>query len=446
MRRLLIGCTALSLAFWAVGVAGAGIASSAEVASAAGGSSVRSDFDGDGFGDLAVGVPSENTARGAVNVIYGSAGGLTASDQYWTQDSPGIKGTAEDLEGFGDALAAGDFDGDGFGDLAVGVPGESSDADPESARGAVNVLYGSSHGLTAAGNQLWSQDSPGINGTSEGYDAFGSVLAAANFGKSAHADLAIGVPGENNYRGAVSVIYGSAGGLTAAGDRYWSQDSTGIKGTAEYADYFGFALAAANFGKSAHADLAIGAPEENNHRGAVNVIYGSAGGLTAAGDQYWTQDSPGIKGLAEGGDSFGSVLAAANFGKSAQADLAIGMPWENNNRGAVNVIYGSSGGLTAVGDQYWTQDSPGIKGVGSSAFGFALGVANFGKSAQADLAVGVPGAGISNRGAVNVIYGSAGGLTASGDQYWTQDSPGIKGTAEPGDSFGEVLDGHNAML
>jgi hypothetical protein len=38
---------------------------------------------------------------------------------------------------------------------------------------------------------------------------------------------------------------------------------------------------------------------------AVNVIYGSAAGLTSVGDQFWSQNSPGVAGTAEGGDSFG---------------------------------------------------------------------------------------------------------------------------------------------
>ena len=88
---------------------------------------VRADFNGDGFDDLAVGVPGEDigtiNSAGAVNVIYGSSGGLSCGgNQFWHQDSSGILDTAEASDQFGDALAAGDFNGDGFDDdLAVGV-------------------------------------------------------------------------------------------------------------------------------------------------------------------------------------------------------------------------------------------------------------------------------------------------------------------------------------
>src|SRR2546421_608602 len=71
----------------------------------------------------------------------------------------------------------GDFDGDGFSDLAIGVPGEG----PLEEEGAVQVLYGSAAGLKAARNQLWTQDSPGVPGTGDGGHLFGRSLAAGDF-------------------------------------------------------------------------------------------------------------------------------------------------------------------------------------------------------------------------------------------------------------------------
>jgi FG-GAP repeat len=70
----------------------------------------------------------------------------------------------------------GDFNGDDFQDLAVGVPLENFAATDD---GGVNVIYGSSTGLTEAGDQFWSQNSPGIQGGAESDDTFGGTLAAS---------------------------------------------------------------------------------------------------------------------------------------------------------------------------------------------------------------------------------------------------------------------------
>ena len=62
--------------------------------------------------------------------------------------------------GAGSGLRA-DFNGDGAADLAIGAPGESL-GPGQAAAGVVHVLYGSTGGLTAAGNQLFSQDAAGV--------------------------------------------------------------------------------------------------------------------------------------------------------------------------------------------------------------------------------------------------------------------------------------------
>ena len=182
--------------------------------------------------------------------------------------------------------------------------------------------------------------------------------------------------------------------------------------------------------------------------GAVNVIYGSPAGLTAAINQFWTQNTPGIFGGSEAGDRFGHALAAANFGRGAQADLAIGVPFENfaaSNDGGVHVLYGSAeNGLTSANNQFWNQNTADVEGTAeeNDSFGYSLSAGNFGNSTQADLVIGVPFedvAGVSNAGAVNVLYGSLDGLTAADDQLWSQDSAGIFGSPQAFDNFGYAL-------
>jgi hypothetical protein len=123
------------------------------------------DLDGNGHPDLAIGVPGHDIGAiydaGAVNVLYGGASGPgTGGTALWTRDSPGVVGKPDYQDDFGAPLAIGDFDGNGYGDLGIGVVGDMIGG--HWVAGAVNVLYGSPTGLSATGNQLWHQDVPGV--------------------------------------------------------------------------------------------------------------------------------------------------------------------------------------------------------------------------------------------------------------------------------------------
>src|SRR2546422_3348547 len=124
----------------------------------------KGDFNGDGFADLAIGVPEKNTPVGVVNsgaviVIYGSANGLTTTDptvpaaQFWSQNTPGVPGVSHAGDHFGSALAAGDFNDDGISDLAIRAPDKIVAEEGVCAGvGAGFVIYGSPSGLTAGTN------------------------------------------------------------------------------------------------------------------------------------------------------------------------------------------------------------------------------------------------------------------------------------------------------
>ena len=421
-----------------------GIADSPEREDLFGASLAVGDLTGDGIADLAVGAPGENGGAGAVHVLKGSASGLTAAgSQYFSQATSGIFGDPVASDHFGASLAIGDFGGSSHGDLAIGVPDDDAGALADT--GGVHVLPGSAAGLTATGSQYWNQDSAGITDAAEAGDRFGAALAAGNMGNGSEADLAIGAPGENVGAGVVHAIYGSAPGLAAAGQQYWHQNTAGIPNAQEAGDHFGASLAIADFGDSAHGDLAIGAPDDDaaalSDAGVVHVVIGSTSGLTATGSNYWYQNAPGISDGDEAGDRFGAMLAAGNVGNGARADLAIGAPGENVGAGVVHAIYGSASGLAAAGQQLWSQNSAGISDADETGdhFGASLAIANFGGSAESELAIGAPEEDrgtLSDAGVLHVVIGSASGLTATGSQEWNQNSAGIADTAEAGDRFG----------
>jgi hypothetical protein len=148
-----------------------------------GASLTSGDFNNDGCDELAVGIPGETvaatTSAGSVEVLYGTPAGLDRRggiNDLWNLDRSGMIGDVAPFDRFGFSLAAGDFDGDGDVDLAVGINGRFVDG--FEGAGAVQVLLGSVDGVTADGNQQWHQGLAVILDVAEYHDRFGRSLAA----------------------------------------------------------------------------------------------------------------------------------------------------------------------------------------------------------------------------------------------------------------------------
>ena len=394
------------------------------------------DFDGDGFPDVALGTgrmtrgePLDDIDDDIVIVVYGSAEGLTAKrTQAWSETDFG--GAAS--EGFGWALAFGDFDGDRYSDLAIGN-GDAAVGSAKEHAGTVRVMYGSPTGLTAHRSQLWSQNTPGVAGHTESHDGFGSALVAANFGYGPHDDLAIGVHGENHDAGAVNILYGSPAGLTSDHNQIWDQASPGVPGSPERDDAFGVALVAGQFRESGYADLAIGIYLERVDTiagaGAVIVLNGSPTGISAQGSRRLTQESLGVAPTKPSAISFGFAMASGRFAGGPTDDLAIGTPYDADRGGTVTIVYGSPTGLRTDRTQLLSQATAGIAGrvEFDDGFGFSLTAGDFGRDQQGrafeDLAIRAPGeetTSIETGGAVTVVYGSQRGLITTGSQTITE--------------------------
>ena len=132
-------------------------------------------------------VGSVNQA-GAVDVLYGSPDGLSESAaQFLHQDGADLHESSEAGDRFGPAVANGDFDGDGFADLAIGSPGEDLKT---LGAGAVAILYGGPAGVgTRRDRTIHEPSSAQRHG-----DHFGAALATGDLDGDGFADLAIGTP------------------------------------------------------------------------------------------------------------------------------------------------------------------------------------------------------------------------------------------------------------
>ncbi len=290
----------------------------------------------------------------------------------------------------------------------------------------MQVLYGSSSGLTATGSQVWSQDSAGVPGSAKERDYFGSTLAAGNFDGQHKADLAIGSPfakiGSARYAGRVTVLYSSASKLTARGSQVWSQSTAGIPGTAEKYDSFGETLAAGNSTTLGRDDLVIGSPHERfsgrDDTGSVYVLRGTTSGLTATGVQVWTAPKLGAP-TAPTTNGLGSTILAANFGRGSHGDLMIGSEgvFPTFDPPAY-LLYGSATGFTPPQV---------IVGDGAAA-------ADFNGDGIADLAGydNVSPSSETNRFVVR--SGSAGGLVEANPQHLSYADVNLPGTFQDGTS------------
>jgi hypothetical protein len=419
------------------------------------------DFNGDGYADMVVGVPHKEVFDGVVNqvdagivqVVYGAPGGLKAAageavviDQIWHRALGGVTALAGDE--YGSALAMGDFNRDGYDDLAIGIPGARIDG--QNGAGAIQVIYGSPAGLSVTGIREWSRGDAGVTGSPAANAGFGAALAAGDFDGDGYADLAVGVPyAEVNgdaEAGAVHVLYGRSTGLSGLGDEVITQDTAGfVQSPAEPNDRFGFSLAAGDFNGDGADDLAVGTPFEDNgvgyeDAGSVQVFYGKSGNTAAnsgllllgavVNPQHWRSDSPNVEGAMEAGDRFGFSVAAADYNGDGYDDLAVGIPLETHGEGAgailyggaINVINGGATGLAATAAwpaRIWHQDSTGMSDQveASEFFGLSLAGADFNNDGYADLAIGVPG----NRvlgvaiGTVHIMYGTNIGVTQAND-------------------------------
>lgn len=191
----------------------------------------------------------------------------------------------------GGPVTIGDFDKDGYGDLAIGRGYEPSDG----SRGYVTVQYGGSAGPNTARKPVkFTQDTAGVPGSSEKGDQFGAAVVAGDVNGDGYADLAVGAPGEGLdgkvRAGMVTVLLGRAGGLSGTGAKAYGQNTSGVAGTAENDDRFGGNLKLTDYTRDGRADLVVDTADwlDTKRWGLVHMLKGSGSGIVGTGSKYYT--------------------------------------------------------------------------------------------------------------------------------------------------------------
>ncbi|WP_409058780.1 FG-GAP-like repeat-containing protein [Streptomyces sp. SYP-A7185] len=451
---------------------------------------LASDFDGDGYEDLFVGVPSGSVGgkakAGYVSVVFGGPDGPGPhSVRRITQATVEVPGTPEAGDRFGGSVAAAHVDDDQYADLVIGAPGE--DIDGKADAGSVTVLYGTGDGFAVA-NTAGRGEKAG--------DAYGNALVAADFTGDTDVDLAIGGkdkvvanfnPLAADTQPLMADRMGGRAPVMATGDfdtdglpdlalAYytknqpytqshlrlygWNKDEGSMANFWNNSNGAANALASGDFDGDGYDDLALGncreiadeniddpcGPEKLTKGGGVHIRFGGPNGSFGWEQQTFNQDTAGMPGVAETGDGFGDALAAADIDGDGHDDLIAGAPGEAvgslAKAGGVTVLKGGEMGLldpagaANPGTRAYTQNSPGIPGVAETGdlFGAALAFGDHDGDGVPDLSAAAPGED-SASGGVWDLPGAAPEATAV-----TPKSLGQPASLDP-EAYGAVL-GH----
>jgi hypothetical protein len=426
------------------------------------------DFNGDEFDDLAVGAPAATIggerAAGEVIVLYGSAHGF----QTVTSSALLTGYSRHSGDQFGVALAAGDFDGNGYDELAVAAPGRTVDRQPVA--GAVDIFNGGPTGLATAANRQLNQSLPGMAGTPYAGDRLGVSLATGDTNGDGVDDLAVGIPGKDLRGPSGRVIDGDSGsvlvvrgrpatggqpGLRPQGSIELHADSPQVVGDGRAGDQLGISVAMGDVQGDGFDDVVVGIIGRDVARvpdaGAILVLRGSTAGIRAVGSRQFTADSPNVAGAATAGDRLGSSLAVGDMNGDEVDDVLGGVAGKRVNAraraGAVMTLLGSSAGLTGIGSRQFHAGT-GTTGLidqadADDALGASVALGDLDGNGYADPVIATPGEdyaqGRTDAGAVTVVESSASGLDLAGSRIFHGAVVGTPAATQVGARWGGLF-------
>jgi hypothetical protein len=296
--------------------------------------SAAGDVDGDGYDDILVGAPDAgDSSNGAAYLIRGSRSGIPSMN---------LAAHSDDLVTFDDntngdlgrALSdMGDINGDGFDDVAIGDPNDSAIADNG---GSCHTFLGSSTGLADPANPAT------FPATADNQRVGHAVSGAGDIDGDGLDDAICGMPGLNgDDTGAVLVLFGTVAGFSDQAFAVWVGENPG--------DQAGSSASGADIDGDGLSDIIVGAPGHDN-RGAAYIAMGCAFqdtgqtciwselGLLADADTR-------LEGESSGDQAGSQVSGAGDINGDGYEDILVSAPGVEDNAGATYLLLGTAAGV-----------------------------------------------------------------------------------------------------
>jgi hypothetical protein len=299
------------------------------------------DIDEDGVVDIAVGVAHDSdngTLHGAVYILFLNRDGTVKHYQKISETDGGFTDRLSDNNIFGDSVAnAGDIDGDGVTDLAVGA---EYDNDGGPLRGAVWILFLNRNGSVKF-HQKISSTQGGVSLPIIDNDGFGiGVSPLGDFDGDGVNDIAVGTA-----QAAVWLLFLNNDGTVKSYKRI-SNTEGGFEGVLTNSSSFGSAVdLLGDLNADGVKDLLVGAVhdiEAGVDRGAAWILFLNTDGSVKA-YQKISATQGGFTGILDPNDAFGiEVRVLGDINGDGVVDIGIGAEDDDDggpSRGAAWILF-----------------------------------------------------------------------------------------------------------